>query len=186
MTITAGESTGVAASSSRRHRATTSSSVVAERMAATGVAGSRPPAISSAAIVAALRHAHQHDHRSSDPRQRSPVDIGFAGSAVTGDDGDRGGDAAVGHGNTGGGRRGEGRRDAGNHLERDAGLEQGEGLLATAAEHERVTALQPHDPLAGPGQLDEQRRDQLLRHRASGSLADVDQLGLRGDEVEHT
>ena len=51
MTSTAGESTGVVASSSRRQRATTWSTVVAERTAATGVAGSRPPAISSAAMA---------------------------------------------------------------------------------------------------------------------------------------
>ena len=33
----------------------------------------------------------------------------------------------------------------GHHLERDAGIRQRLRLLAAAAEHERVAALQPHD-----------------------------------------
>ena len=35
---------------------------------------------------------------------------------------------------------------------------QGECLLAAAAEHERIAALQPHDTLALACQFDEQRR----------------------------
>ena len=53
----------------------TSSAVVADVTAATGVAGSRPPAISSAAIGAALGDAHQHDDRAADSGQRAPVDV---------------------------------------------------------------------------------------------------------------
>ena len=52
-----------------------------------------------------------------------------------------------------GGRR-DARGDAGNDLEADACLGQRLGLLAAAAEHERVAALQPHHPPARASVLD--------------------------------
>ena len=53
------------------------------------------------------------------------------------------------------------------------------GLLATAAEDERVAALQPHDLAPGGRVLDEQRGRDVLGHLpAAADLADVDQLGL--------
>ena len=65
-------------------------------------------------------------------------------------------------------------------LERHARGAQRLGLLAAAAEHERVAALEPHDPLAGLPELDQQRVDVLLRHRdVARLLADVAQLGVR-------
>ena len=39
----------------------------------------------------------------------------------------------------------------GHHLERDAGGGERLGLLAAAAEHERVAALEPHDAARGRG-----------------------------------
>ena len=54
---------------------------------------------------------------------------------------------------------------AGNDLEGHARRGQRLGLLAAAPEHERVAALQPHHPLARPGQLDEQPVRLLLRQR---------------------
>ena len=39
----------------------------------------------------------------------------------------------------------------------------GQDLLAAAAEHERVAALEPHDAVAGPGALDEHGVDLGLR-----------------------
>ncbi len=84
MTITAGASIGVAASSSSRQRATTSSGVVAERTAATGVAGSSPPAMSSAAMASRWATpirittvpptlASDRQSTSGSPRRRWPV-----------------------------------------------------------------------------------------------------------------
>ena len=55
---------------------------------------------------------------------------------------------------------------------------QGLGLLAPAAEDERVAALQAHDPPAAAAVLDERRVDLVLGHRgAAGGLARVQQLG---------
>ena len=137
---------------------TTSSSVVADRTAATGVAGSSPPAISSAAIAARWATPISTTIVPPTRGQRPPVDVGLAGPPVAGDHGERGGDAAVGDRDAGGGGGGDRRGDPGHDLERDAGLGQGEGLLAAAPEHERVAALQPHDAGGRPGQVDEQRR----------------------------
>ena len=61
-----------------------------------------------------------------------------------------------------GGRRHRG-ADAGHDLERDAGLRQRQRLLAAAAEHERVAALQPHHDAASPRLLDQPRVDLALR-----------------------
>ena len=58
-------------------------------------------------------------------------------------------------------------------------LLEGERFLSSPSEHERVAALQPHDPLAVLPELDEQRVDQLLWGRPAGSFADIDELGRR-------
>ena len=69
---------------------------------------------------------------------------------------------------------------AGDDLVVDPGLAQPQRLLAAAAEHERVAALQPHDPLPGLAVLDQQPVDLLLRHlRPAALLADVHELRLR-------
>ena len=84
-----------------------------------------------------------------------------------------------------------GRGHAGGHarhdLERDARRGERLGLLAAAAEHERVAALEAHHALARPAQLDEQRVDLLLAERGRARLlADVAQLGVRPGAVERT
>ena len=54
---------------------------------------------------------------------------------------------------------------------------QRERFLSAAAEHERVAALQPHDPAPAPRRANHQRVDRLLRHRvAAGALADEEPL----------
>ena len=59
------------------------------------------------------------------------------------------------------------------------------GLLAAAAEHERVAALQAHDLAPGGAVLEQQRLDLLLGHRrAAALLADVEQLGVGARAVE--
>ncbi len=82
-----------------------------------------------------------------------------------------------------------GRRDPGGHarddLERDPGLPQRERLLAAAAEHERVPALQPHDGPPGPRPLEHQLLDlRLLGGAAPALLADEHQLRVRAGAVE--
>ena len=75
------------------------------------------------------------------------------------------GQAAVGHRDAGEGGGGHGGRDAGDDLERDAGRGQGQGLLAAAAEDERIAALEAHHALAAARGADHQRVDRLLVHR---------------------
>ena len=62
----------------------------------------------------------------------------------------------------------------------------GEHLLATAAQHEGVTALEPHHALAGKGVLDEHRLDLVLAHGGpAGGLAPADHLDTAGEQVDH-
>ena len=73
------------------------------------------------------------------------------------------------------------RRDPGHDLERHARLREHLALLAAAAEDERVAALEPHDPPAGLGQLDELLVQLILRDRVEARLLpDVDPLGRAG------
>ena len=153
--------------------------------AATGVAGSRPPAISSAAITARWETpistttvpptlASERQSTSGSPARRWPVTTVNAAATprwVTGTPAALGAPTAdVTPGTTSNGT---------------AGVEQRLGLLAATTEHVRVAALEADHPAPVAGQLDEQRRDQLLRDGTPGSLADVDQLGGRGDQRQH-
>ena len=61
--------------------------------------------------------------------------------------------------------RREAARYAGHDPERDAGPGQRQGLLAAAAEHERVAALEAQHPPALAGQRDQPGGDALLRRR---------------------
>ena len=110
---------------------------------------------------------------------QSSADSGFAGFLVAGDERDGGGELAVGHRDAGVGGSGDARGDARHDLERDAGLQAHERLLAAAAEHERVTALQPHHVPPGPRVVEQQPVGLRLRHLlAAALLADVVQLGV--------
>ncbi len=125
-------------------------------MAATGVAGSRPPAISSAAMAPrwatpisttivppTLASARQSTSRRR--RRRRAV------AAVAGDDRDRGGHAADRDRDAGGGRRGHGRGDAGHDLERHAGVGERRGpprRRARTRTGRRPSAARPPGSLA--------------------------------------
>ena len=99
---------------------------------------------------------------------------------MAGDERDAAGQLALGDGDAGVGGRGDAGGDAGDDLERDAGLAQQLRLLAAAAEHERVAALEAHDAPARAGVLEQERVRGLLRDlRARALLADVDELGVR-------
>ena len=55
------------------------------------------------------------------------------------------------------------RADAGNDLNRDTGCARRFHLLPTPPEHERITALQPHDVASGQSLANQQRADFRLR-----------------------
>jgi hypothetical protein len=85
-------------------------------------------------------------------------------------------------GDAGGAGNGRERRDAGNDLERHAGLGKRERLLAAATEEEWVPAFEPDDVVAKPAVGDEQLVHLFLleavaldAQRAGGRL--VDELG---------
>ena len=88
--------------------------------------------------------AHVEDERPGKRRQRRPVDRRglLLGVLVPGDERDRRGVVAVGDGDPGVGGGGDPRRHSGHDLERHPGGPQGLGLLAAAAEDERVAALE--------------------------------------------
>ena len=91
----------------------------------------------------------------------------------------------MGHGDAGVGGRRDAGGDPGHDLEGDLGGDERLGLLAAAAEDERVAALQPHDARPGAGAVDEQVLDlALLDRRVAGLLADVEELGVVADAVE--
>jgi hypothetical protein len=83
------------------------------------------------------------------------------------------------------GRHREGAAHARDDEHRDTGLPAGEHLLAAAAEHERVAALEPDHSFAGSGVLNQRTVDLGLRHRVLGGLADVDHLDVGIEVVEH-
>jgi hypothetical protein len=69
---------------------------------------------------------------------------------------------AVGDGDAGGLGGGDRGADAGHELVGDAGLAQDLGLLAAAAEHHGVAALEPDDPQAGAGLVEQEAVDLVL------------------------
>ena len=75
--------------------------------------------------------------------------------------------------------------DARDDLELDPGRPAGLGLLAAAAEHERVAALEPHDAEPPLRALDQLVVDPSCGHRdVARRLADVDELGVLARAVE--
>ena len=75
--------------------------------------------------------------------------------------------------------------DAGHDLDWSPGRPARRDLLAGAAEDHGVAALEPHHPLAGPGERDHQRVDLvLLAGWSVAGLADQHLLGLAPGEIE--
>ena len=82
-----------------------------------------------------------------------------------------------------------GRSHAGGHarhdLEVDPGSAQRLCLLAAAAEHERISALQPHDATSGRPVLEQQPLDLGLRHRRTATLlAGIQELGVGSSAIQ--
>ncbi len=114
---------------------------------------------------------------------------------MTGDDGEFLRQVAVGDRDAGERRHGQRRGDAGDDGAGHARLRAGLGFLTAPAEDVGVAALEPHDPGAGPGPVDEDRVDLLLGPGAGGrTLAYMDDLRVgrrgveqdgRGEPVDH-
>ena len=150
---------------------------------AAGSAAGRPCSISARRDRGQRAHAHVEDERAREGRQRRPVEraLGLGRILVRGHEGDRRGLVAVGDRDARVGGCGDAGGHAGHDLERHARLGERLGLLAAAAEHERVAALQAHHPLALRAHA--RRAARLISSCAdagvAGLLADVDQLGVR-------
>ncbi|CAB4881320.1 unannotated protein [freshwater metagenome] len=75
--------------------------------------------------------------------------------------------------------------DAGHDLDAHARIHARLHLLGSPTEHEGITALEPHDALAGQRPVDDDRVDLLLGHRVVlRALARVDQLHVEIEVVE--
>ena len=119
-------------------------------MTATGVRGSRPAAISSSRGPGEPGQAHQQDEGGVVGCRPGGVEC-LSGAGVRAGDDQRRGDPAVGHRDPGGRRDAHRGRHPRHHLDRNAVGQAVQGLLAAAAEDERVAALEPHDDVARRG-----------------------------------
>ena len=104
---------------------------------------------------------------------------------VPGDEGDGGGVLAMGERHAGVGGNAEGSGHAGHDFKGYAGIGQGLGFFAAAAEEEGVAALEAHHGQAAARALDEQAADFLLRECVRRFLfADVEAFGVGWGERE--
>ena len=112
-----------------------------------GLGGGAPARDETLGDRGELTDAHVDDERPGKAGKRRPVKrrLRFRRVLVTGDERDRARGVAVGHGDPGVGRRRDAGRDPGHDLEVDVRRAQRLGLLAAAAEHERIAALEPDD-----------------------------------------
>ncbi len=133
------------------------------------------------------RHPHIQNDRQLRPRQRPPLQAALIARGVLAGDQD---DAVVG---IAGGRRdigigqsGDARGHAGDDAERDAGGDEAHGLLAAAAEHERIAALQAQHPQALARQFDQPLGDVPLAGRGlAAALAGKFPDHVRPGEAKH-
>jgi hypothetical protein len=105
---------------------------------------------------------------------------------VAGHEGDRAGDRPVGDRDARVGEPADAARDPGHDAERHPGLDQGQGLLAAAPEHEGIAALEPQHPLALAGQLHQAVGNiGLLGRRPAAALACVFELAAGPRQAQH-
>lgn len=127
---------------------------------------------------------HEDHHRAPEACQLGPVAL-LRQEAVALEDADFPGQSAVGEGDArsaGGAVEGA---EAGHHLEGQAGLPEGQGLLAAAAEKEGVAALQADHLPALPDPGHQQGVDlPLFQAAIPRPLAHEDRLGAFREEVE--
>ena len=105
--------------------------------------------------------AHQDAQRALGAAKLRPVED-LTVALHRGDAGDAAGELTVGQRDAGVGGGADGGAHAGYHLEGDGRLAQGAGFFGSAAEEERVTALEPHDGFVAARERDELVVDALL------------------------
>ena len=106
---------------------------------------------------------------------------------MAGEEGDGVVDVAVRDRDAGVGEAADAGGDARDDAERHAGLDQRQRLLAAAAEHEGIAALEPQHALALARQLDQAARDVgLLGRRLAAALAGVFERPRRGAPASAT
>ena len=129
------------------------------------------------------RQTHVDHHRLARPRERGPIQVAAAVLEMARDEGAAVRVVAMRERNARIGRDAAARGDAGHHLEGNAFGGQRLQLFASAAEHERVAALEPHHArmlVREPGQ---QRIDVFLHQRVPAAfLAHVNPFRLRTNE----
>ena len=129
-------------------------------------------------------HHHVEHDRLSGARERRPIEI-LVG-AVAGGENDGAIDAAQRRRDRRRRQRRKPRGDAGNDAERHAGGGKRHRLLAAAAEHERIAALEPQHALARARQRDQALADiGLRRRRLAAALAGEFEPRLRAGERQH-
>ena len=166
-----------------------------------GLLGARPPLddrrrrrrialpVADEAIADLGEAAHGHEDADRPPH-RGELGEGELGARARGraDEGDAGGEVAVGERDPGVGRGAERRRDPGHHLEGDARRDEGLRLLRPAPEEEGIAALEPHHGAACAGRGDQRSLDRrlagLLGGRLAAALADAAHLGALPRPVE--
>src|SRR5690606_36631972 len=97
----------------------------------------------------------------------APVGLRAAGLRAAGHEGDDLRMVAMGEPAAERGARGARAADAVDDLHVDAGPAERRDLLARAAEHQRITALEAHHAVAGPRLADHERLDEALRGGAA-------------------
>ena len=157
--------------------------VVARSTTATGVSGSAPGVQQARDVGGQQRHAHEEDEAGRAVDDARDGGIGQAGHGHGRHAGAH--SATVGQRDAGRGRGGERELTPGTTSTGTPCAAQARGLLAAAAEQERVAALEPDHAAAALGLLDEDPVDLVLRHGVvARGLADVDDLDVGGELVE--
>ena len=132
-------------------------------------------------------HPHVEDDGAASQGKPLPVDFRYflAGMFMAGDEGDRGGDVAVGEGYAGIGGCADAGGDPRDDLKGDSGLDQRLAFLAAAAEDERVAPLEAGHDLPFQRLFHQQFVDlALLMVVGAADLAGIDQLGIGGGMLE--
>ena len=145
-----------------------------------------PRAMNSRVSASTIAQPHIDRNRLARLQERRPVEIDLAVLPVAGHEHAGLRVVAMGEGNARIGRRADRRGNARADLKRDPLRGERFDLLAAAAEHEGIAALETQHPLALLGELDQQRADLALRQFVVVRLlADIDALRLAPHEVHH-
>ena len=133
-------------------------------------------------------HRHIDDDERGALGERMPVDIGGQGAAagIARHEGDRGIGAALRRWDAGIGQSCDAGGDAGHDAIGDARILERQRLLAAAAKHERVAALEAQHAGSRARPRDQQARDVgLLRRGAAATLPRRSQHGTRLRQAQH-